>query len=201
MKKLIMMTASMLVLAAVNAANAQTVNQDVVADERENITVNSFGNCVRTKWQAEGDACAPEVEPTPVAAPAPVPAPAPVISQEERTVYFEFDKADLTPEARTKLDGLAAHVAASSAITGAGIAGYTDQIGANDYNMALSKKRAKTVYDYVSQRVKINTQILDIRALGASAPKVDCSGEKTRAAKIACMAPDRRVEVVFQYKQ
>jgi OOP family OmpA-OmpF porin len=200
MKKVIMMTASMLVLAAVSSTNAQTVNQDVVSDERANITTNSFGNCVRTKWQAEGDACAPEVEPVPVAAPAPVPAPA-VISQDERTVYFEFDKADLTPEARAKLDSLAAHVAASSAITGAGIAGYTDQIGANDYNMALSKKRAKNVYDYLSQRVKINTQILDIRALGASVPKTDCSAEKVRAAKIACMAPDRRVEVVFQYKQ
>jgi OOP family OmpA-OmpF porin len=181
------------------AVNAQTT-QDVVGDNRANIVVNDFGNCVRTKWEAGSDACAAPV-PAPVPVAAPIPAPAPVISREARTVYFEFDKADLRPEARAKLDSLIAHIAGSQDITGAGIVGYADKFGSSDYNMALSKKRAKAVYDYLSQRVRINTQILDIRALGNSAASTQCSGEKTRAAKIACMATDRRVEVEFQYKQ
>ena len=202
MKKMNYFAASVLAVSMLcSGANAQ-VNQDIVSDERSNIVVNDFGNCVRTKWEAAGDACAAPVPvaPAPIAAPIPAPV-ADVISRDARTVYFEFDKANLTPEARSKLDSLVTHISGSQTIIGAGIAGYADKFGSSDYNMALSKRRAKAVYDYLSQRVKINTQILDIRALGNSAASTQCSAEKTRLAKIACMATDRRVEVEFEYKK
>jgi OmpA-OmpF porin, OOP family len=201
MKKTNYFAASLLAVSMLcSGANAQ-VNQDVVVNDKINIVINDFGNCVRTKWQAEGDACAATVPaPAPVAAPIPAPVPD-QISSDARTVYFEFDKANLTPEARAKLDSLVTHISGSQTIVGAGIAGYADKFGSSDYNMALSKKRAKAVYDYLSQRVRINTQILDIRALGNSAASTQCAGEKTRLAKIACMATDRRVEVEFEYKK
>ncbi len=201
MKKLSYFAASIVVFSAVcGSVNAQSINQDVAIDERKNTVVNDFGNCVRTKWQSNGDACAPEAAPVPVAAPIPAPAPV-VISSEARTIYFEFDKANLTPESVVKLDSLVAHISASKDITSSGIAGYADSFGSSDYNMSLSKKRAKTVYDYLSKRVKINTQLLDIRALGNSATSTSCASEVNRAAKIACMATDRRVEVEFEYKK
>lgn len=179
---------------------AQGIDQKPVYDERNNIPTNTFGNCVRTKWQSEGDACAPEVEAVAVVVPAPAPAPAP-ISREARTVYFDFNKSTLNPDGIAKLNTLVSLIGSSDQIIGAGIAGFADRIGSNSYNLELSKKRAKTVYDYLSQRVNINTQILDIRALGENAPVTDCSKELVRAEQIACLQRDRRVEVVFQYRQ
>lgn len=199
-------TAVMTVLLGLSgmAAHAGSVDQDTVFDERNNIPLNTFGNCVRTKWMAEGDACAPPAPkpiPAPVVQAPPPPPPAPVINREARTVYFDFDKYGLRAESVQKLDTLIAHVSRSKAITGVGIAGFADQMGKNDYNLELSKKRAKMVYDYISQRIQINTQLLDIRALGDSAPTTECAKGLKRSERIACMQQDRRVEVIFQYQQ
>ncbi len=180
-------------------ADAQGIDKDTAFDTGKNIVTNTFGNCVRTKWDANGDPCAPEVKPVPhVAAPAPV-APAVVPSQEARTVYFDFNKATLTPDSTAKLNDLINYVVRSKQVNGVGIAGFADRIGGADYNLELSKKRAKVVYDYLSTRVKINTQILDIRALGKSAPTAQCPAKLKRSEQISCLAKDRKVEVVFQY--
>lgn len=184
-------------------AYAGSVDQDAAYDDRDNVVTNTFGNCVRTKWESSGDVCAPTPAPVPqpVVQPAPpAPAPAPALSREHRTIYFDFNKSTLTAEGVQKLDHLISVIKSSSNITGAGIAGFADRIGSNDYNLELSKKRAKTVYDYLSQRVKINTQILDIRAFGENEPKTDCSEKLSRKEQIACLAQDRRVEVIFEYK-
>ncbi len=191
------------VLLGLSGASVQagSVDQDTVFDERDNIPLNTFGNCVRTKWSADGDACAPAPEPAPVVVAPPPPPPAPKIAREARTVYFDFNKSTLNAEGVTKLDTLIAHIARSKGITGAGIAGFADRIGSNDYNLELSKKRAKTVYNYLSQRVQIPTQILDIRAAGENAPVTDCATSLRRSEQVACLQKDRRVEVVFQYQQ
>ena len=182
------------------STHAQTINQDTAFDARNNVVTNTFGNCVRTKWDAKGDACAPETPPAPPAPVAEAPAPA-APSREARSIYFDFNKATLTPDSIAKLNDLISYVARSKQVDGAGIAGFADRIGGNDYNLELSKKRAKAVYDYLSQRVKINTEILDIRALGENSPQTNCSDSMSRNEKIACLAKDRRVEVVFQYQK
>ncbi len=159
------------------SANAQGIDKETAFDSGKNIVTNTFGNCVRTKWDANGDPCAPEVKPVPHVAVAPPPAPAPVPGSEARTVYFDFNKATLTPDSTAKLNDLINYVVRSKEINGVGIAGFADRIGGNDYNLELSKKRAKVVYDYLSTRIKINTQILDIRALGKTAPTAQCPEE------------------------
>jgi OmpA-OmpF porin, OOP family len=194
------MTALMMSLATLSGASAQGINQDTAIDERSNIVTNTFGNCVRTKWQSDGDACAPEVKPVPQVA-APAPAPAPMPSREARTIYFDFNKATLTPDSIAKLNDLIAYVAKSKQVDGAGIAGFADRIGGNDYNLELSKKRAKAVYAYLSQRVNIRTEILDMRAIGEEAPQTQCADTLKRKEQISCLAKDRRVEVVFQYQK
>ena len=116
-------------------------------------------------------------------------------------MYFDFNKSGLNADATAKLDSLVSLIERSDTIIGAGIAGFADRIGSEDYNLELSKKRAKSVYDYLSERVEINTQILDIRALGENASVTDCEKKLNRKQTIQCLQEDRRVEVVFQYRK
>jgi OmpA-OmpF porin, OOP family len=81
--------------------------------------------------------------PTPVAAP-PAPPPAAVAPQQQMfIVFFEFDKSALTADGSKVVDAAAA--AYKSGKQNVAIAGYTDLAGTQQYNLALSKRRADTV--------------------------------------------------------
>ena len=81
--------------------------------------------------------------PVPVAAP-PAPPPAAVAPQQQMfIVFFEFDKSALTADGKKVVDAAAA--AFKSGKSGVAIAGYTDLAGTQQYNLALSKRRADTV--------------------------------------------------------
>jgi outer membrane protein OmpA-like peptidoglycan-associated protein len=86
---------------------------------------------------------APAPAPTPVAAPAAPPPAAVAPSKQVFIVFFEFDKSSLTPDGRQVVDAAAA--AYKSGKSGVAIAGYTDLAGTQQYNLALSKRRADTV--------------------------------------------------------
>lgn len=66
------------------------------------------------------------------------------------TIYFEFDKAELTEEAMNVLDELAPHIA-EAAQSGMVIAieGHTDSTGEEGYNEKLSNKRVAAVLSYL----------------------------------------------------
>ena len=85
--------------------------------------------------------------PVPVAAPAPPPPPpaAVVPSEQAFIVFFEFDKSSLTPDGRQVVDSAAA--AFKQGRSNVAIAGYTDLAGSQQYNLALSKRRADAVKD------------------------------------------------------
>jgi outer membrane protein OmpA-like peptidoglycan-associated protein len=91
----------------------------------------------------------PPPMPAPIAAPAPAPA-APAPSPHNFIVYFNFDKYDLTPDARKTIESAAATFKQVGAASIA-IAGYTDLSGTALYNMKLSKRRADTVHAYLVQ--------------------------------------------------
>jgi fibronectin-binding autotransporter adhesin len=87
----------------------------------------------------------PPPPPPPVAAaPPPPPAPQPPMAAKTFVVYFDFDKSDLTPEAR----GIIRQAADTYRQTGSAtikIDGYTDLAGTAKYNVGLSKRRADAV--------------------------------------------------------
>jgi len=84
----------------------------------------------------------PPPPPAPVAAP-PAPPPAAVAPQKQVfIVFFEFDKSSLTADGRRVVEAAAA--AFKSGKSGVAIAGYTDLAGTQQYNLALSKRRADT---------------------------------------------------------
>ncbi len=180
-------------LAFMPVAQADTDLRDVVHDQRGNVVVITNGNCVRTKWVGGADECAP-------GAVAMVKRERAVIAQDERTVYFDFDKATLTTESKIRLDSLASKIRDDSDVKEARIAGYADRIGSTSYNDRLSQRRSKAVSDYLTAKGVINNRVTETRWLGESAPITKCAENLSRADKIACLQKDRRVEVEIDYK-
>jgi outer membrane protein OmpA-like peptidoglycan-associated protein len=74
--------------------------------------------------------------------PPPPPAPAPVARN--YLVFFNFDKSDLTDDARRVVDEAAAN-AKTASVTRLDVTGYTDTVGSEAYNMRLSRRRAESV--------------------------------------------------------
>jgi OOP family OmpA-OmpF porin len=124
----------------------------------------------------------------------------PEIALEKRTVYFDFDKADLREDAIATLDALVAIIQQDGAITKAITIGYTDLMGADEYNMKLSQSRAEAVQAYLASKLNIPTETGEVRGLGVS-KTAECEAVKTRTKRIDCLGPDRRVEIEMTYQK
>jgi outer membrane protein OmpA-like peptidoglycan-associated protein len=86
-------------------------------------------------------------KPQPVAEAAPPPAPPPVAvapAAKNYLVFFNFNKSDLTGDARTIIKS-AASEAAKQNTTKLTVTGHTDTVGSDAYNMRLSMRRAVSV--------------------------------------------------------
>ena len=84
-------------------------------------------------------------------------------------VNFEYASARLTADARLVLDNLGLALA-DPALSGARfrIAGHTDARGGDAYNLALSKRRAQSVADYLTRQHRIDPQRLSVEGFGRS---------------------------------
>jgi outer membrane protein OmpA-like peptidoglycan-associated protein len=146
------------------------------------------------------DPCAPEPPPKPVAY-TPPPPPPPVITKEQLTIYFDFDSAEITPESAAKLDRIAQIANTSKEITGARVLGFTDQFGSEAFNQGLATRRAEAVRTYLRERRDPASQVVigevELRGVGKSIPQGCRERYKKRDEQIACMAPQRRVEIEF----
>jgi len=190
---IIAMTTALTLHGASDAFAQGAGNFDVVRDERGAIVHNTFGNCVRTRWISAKDACGAQ----------------PVqqvqqqrrsyIAKDERTVYFAFDKYNLTPEATQKLDGLSQTLRSDQNVQQARIVGYADRIGDNAYNEKLSMNRADSVRKQLQQNGVVTAQKTEVRWLGETVPMTNCPDSLGRTQLIECLQKDRRVEVEVDY--
>jgi OOP family OmpA-OmpF porin len=99
---------------------------------------------------------APPPPPPPAAAPAPKPKPVAEKITFAADVLFDFDKATIKPEGKSKLDDLAAKVKDINLEVVIAI-GHTDAIGKDEYNQKLSVRRAESVKAYlVSKGIEPN---------------------------------------------
>ena len=169
-----------LLLAA--SANAVDAPKDVVKSSAGRVWVNSFNNCVVTKWDANVNECDAGVGG----------------NLELRSVYFDFDSAVLTTEAQMKLDQLSEVINSSAAIADVRIHGFTDQFGTSSYNEVLANKRAGAVKTYLDGKSRLSSTVAEVKGLGKSSPAEGCESMKKRDEKIACMAKERRVEIEFK---
>lgn len=84
-------------------------------------------------------------------------------------IFYDFDKSTLRPESKTALDGVAQMLRDNPNIT-IEMASHTDRKGSDEYNIALSDRRAKSVVDYLIE-LGIAAERLQHQGYGESRPK------------------------------
>jgi OOP family OmpA-OmpF porin len=135
-----------------------------------------------------------------VAEPAPPPPPAPPVRRRvsfSADSLFDFGKDTVKPAGKQALDKFAAELkgAEFGVIT---VTGYTDRIGSQEYNMRLSTRRAESVKSYLVDAAGIPADKVTAQGADGSAPVTkpdECPGRQRTPKLIACLQPDRRVDV------
>ena len=134
---------------------------------------------------------APEIEeppPPPLPPPTPEPTPEPVIKRRIvlRGVNFDFNRADIRPDSRPILDQ-AVEVLRDNPGVLIVSEGHTDAVGSDEYNLALSIRRAEAVFRYLVNR-GIAPERLRVEGFGESRPVATNDTDSGRA-------QNRRVEL------
>jgi outer membrane protein OmpA-like peptidoglycan-associated protein len=110
-------------------------------------------------------------------------------------VLFDFDKANLKPEAQPTLEKLAQVVrqAAKSQVV---INGYTDAKGDGSYNLKLSQQRAQAIADWLHEHQAGHSGQTQVKGYGEAnpvAPNTTPNGQDNPAGR----QQNRRVEVII----
>ena len=87
-----------------------------------------------------------------------------------RNVFYEFDKADLTPESTAALDRLTNMLKENPNVT-IELAAHCDYRGNDDYNLRLSQRRAESVVRYLTEH-GIEAERLTAKGYGETVPKI-----------------------------
>ncbi len=135
--------------------------------------------------------------PEPVVVPPPPPPPAPMKVTFSADSLFDFDKSNVKPAGKQALDKLAGDLrgAQYDAIQ---VTGHTDRIGSHAYNLKLSTRRAEAVSAYLVESAAIPAGKITAKGVDGANPVTkpgECTGNKPTPKLIACLQPDRRVEV------
>ena len=110
---------------------------------------------------------------------------------------FDFDQASVKNEGKQRLDKFVADLRGANFefIT---VTGHTDRFGTEAYNLKLSTRRADAVKTYLSGPAGIPVAKIMATGVGESQPLTkpdECKGQRPTKALIACLQPDRRVEL------
>lgn len=195
-----------LILAAIASTGAVAAkNGYVVSEQSQEVVRNNYGECWKTGFFNKdtdglvecGDAAA-----APVAAPE--------VKEEvvslSSNFLFGFDKSNLRPEAVENLTALAGRLSGTD-VQSVRVEGHTDFMGSDAYNQKLSEARATAVANFLAQH-GVQADKVSAVGLGETQARMteSCQAEvaklgkkvsaaKKRAALIACIEPDRRVDV------
>jgi len=111
---------------------------------------------------------------------------------------FAFDKsgiADMSADGRAQLDQWAAQLKGQyKRVDTITVIGHTDRLGSDAYNQALSAARAATVRDYLIAQ-GLPRSALRAFGVGKTQPLVPCTDGGPHSQLIACLQPNRRVEL------
>ena len=123
------------------------------------------------------------------------PKPAPQKINFSADALFDFDKSELKPKGQSMLDDLVGVLKGATYEVVLAI-GHTDRIGSVQYNQKLSVKRAESVKNYLIEKgIPANRVYAEGKGKSQPVTKAGDCKMKNRKALIACLQPDRRVDV------
>ncbi|WP_211473041.1 OmpA family protein [Collimonas humicola] len=109
--------------------------------------------------------------------------------------FGESDLSNLDPAGRGKLDDLAGHLKQDAIrLSSVVVTGYTDRIGSEEANLALSQARADTIRNYLLQK-GLDAHLVRAYGAGKAKPVVQCPGQKLTPQLVRCLQPNRRIEI------
>ncbi len=109
---------------------------------------------------------------------------------------FDFDKAVLRPDGKQAIDSdIISKLRDMQKLELVLVTGHTDRIGTQAYNQRLSERRADAVRNYLVEK-GVPRDRIETLGMGKTqpVPGVVCN-QKNMKELIACLAPNRRVEV------
>jgi OOP family OmpA-OmpF porin len=112
-----------------------------------------------------------------------------VVAARADDILYSFDSADLRSEFHQELDAVG-NFMRNNPDTRAIIAGYADSVGDPEYNMHLSRRRAESVAEYLTDNFNIDSDRLPVLWYGKTNPVAD-------NATAAGRAKNRRTEIVI----
>lgn len=149
---------------------------------------------------ATGEVAVKPVAPEPKPKPEPAPPVKPVVEEPlTATVLFGFDRSEVRPGEVSGLDDFAGKLEAQ-AYDRLEIVGHADRIGGDAYNLALSRRRAEAVRDYLAgkgvdaKRVRTEVKGEAEPVTGDTCKNMGPANRKNRKL-IECLQPDRRAEL------
>ena len=111
---------------------------------------------------------------------------------------FGFDQSAMRADGMAALDAFARETAGTR-FDSINVEGHTDRLGSTAYNQSLSERRAESVKAYLVSNGRMESAKVSAVGKGESNPVTkpeDCKGNRQSAQLIACLQPDRRVDVV-----
>ncbi len=113
----------------------------------------------------------------------------------DTSTLFAFDSDKLTSEGMAAIDRLVSDAGGKAAgqIT---VTGHADRIGNDDYNMKLSERRANSVASYMAAK-GVPSDSISASGRGESEPVVLECADSNWKALVDCLAPNRRVVVMY----
>ena len=92
-----------------------------------------------------------------------------------RTIYFDFDKSDLSADARSGLQANADYLKSNSSVA-VTIEGNCDERGSAEYNLALGKRRAEAAFKYLAD-LGVEASRMTTISFGKERPAVEGHNE------------------------
>jgi outer membrane protein OmpA-like peptidoglycan-associated protein len=131
-----------------------------------------------------------------------VPAQTPLLSVTTLSgdALFAFDQSTLNPNALWRLDNVVENIRKVKQLEEVMLVGHTDHMRSDrkeERNQQLSERRAETIKKYLVNK-GIPADKIRTKGAGSSQPVVQCPANQSRAKQIACLQPNRRVEIILR---
>jgi OOP family OmpA-OmpF porin len=113
---------------------------------------------------------------------------------------FAFNKATLNASALSSLDELAENIKKTNVLEEIVLVGHTDRLrsdGRPERNQLLSEQRAESIRQFLIDK-GIPAEKIHASGAGSTQPIVECSNKLSKTKQIACLQPNRRVEITLR---